>query len=275
MRSSIRPWGCGQPSAWRFERNEFRLFYQPIVDLSTQVVREVEALIRWDHPTRGIVDPVNFIPLAEETGLIMPLGQWVLREACRQIRDWQQQHPTEPPLRVSVNLSPRQFRDPRLVESVAEILSASGLDPACLNLEITEGATMDDTEAAIQVLHRLKALGVGIAIDDFGTGYSSLAYLKRFPIDTLKVDKVFVDGLRHDDQGSDAIIRAVLMFAQSMHLNVTGEGIETVEQLEELKLMGCQQGQGYYFARPLSSEAMETMLTEDIAQRNGLAAEAV
>jgi EAL domain-containing protein (putative c-di-GMP-specific phosphodiesterase class I) len=231
------------------EREEFHLYYQPIVELRTGRIRGVEALLRWHHPERGLVSPGQFIPLAEETGLIVPLGRWALREACRQAQQWRTVIPQELGPVMSVNLSGRQFQHPRLIEDVAEALRATGLPAGLLKLEITESVAMDAGVGTIQTLQALKGLGVQLAIDDFGTGYSSLAYLKRFPVDTLKIDKSFVDGLGHDQQDT-AIVRSVVALARSLSLNVTAEGVETVEQLDELCAAACDDGQGYYFARP-------------------------
>jgi EAL domain-containing protein (putative c-di-GMP-specific phosphodiesterase class I) len=198
------------------------------------------------------VPPAAFIPLAEATGLIVAIGRWVLREACVQLKAWHDQHPEAERLVVSVNLSARQFLDPALVEEVALALQDSGLDAAYLKLEITETTAMEAGIATIETLQALKGLGVQLAIDDFGTGYSSLSYLKRFPVDTLKIDRSFVDGLGQDPQDS-AIVRSVIARARSLNLSVTAEGIETVEQLHELRGLTCDEGQGYLFARPQPS----------------------
>jgi EAL domain-containing protein (putative c-di-GMP-specific phosphodiesterase class I) len=215
--------------------------------------------VRWQHPERGLISPADFIPLAEETGLIVPIGQWVLAEACRQARLWQQEFPTAPDLVMSVNLSPRQFQHPSLVEDIAGILRDSGLDPERLELEITEGAVMADADGARETLQRLRAIGISLAIDDFGTGYSSLGYLKRFPVSVLKIDQSFVRGLGHDEQDL-AIVRGVIALARSLNLSVTAEGIETFEQLAHLRELGCNHGQGYLLSRPLTSDALGTLL---------------
>ena len=240
------------------EDEEFRVHYQPIVDLTTGKLVEAEALVRWEHPQRGLISPAEFIPLAEEAGLIVQLGRWVLEQACRQARAW---HATSPGvgLVMGVNLSARQFQQPGLAEDVARILRQTGLDPGCLKLEITEGVAMDDAELTVATLHRLKATGVRIAIDDFGTGYSSLSYLKRFPVDTLKVDKAFVDGVARSSEDA-GIVRAIVAFAGTLGLSTTAEGIEDAEQLAALQELGCGRGQGYYFARPLPAEDMAALL---------------
>jgi diguanylate cyclase (GGDEF)-like protein len=236
------------------EHGEFRVFYQSIVELTTGRITGMEALVRWNHPRRGLVAPNQFIPVAEASGLIVPLGKWVLQEACRQAQLWRQQNPLQPPLVISVNLSARQFQHASLVEDVAEALRESGLPPGQLKLEITESAAMEARIGTIQVLQALKGLGVLLAIDDFGTGYSSLAYLKRFPVDTLKVDRSFVSGMGDNPQDS-AIVESVIMLARTLGLSVTAEGIETVRQLDELRGLACNEGQGFLFARPQPAEA--------------------
>jgi diguanylate cyclase (GGDEF)-like protein/PAS domain S-box-containing protein len=241
------------------ERHELRIQYQPIVMLSSGRVVEVEALVRWQHPTRGLLAPADFIPIAEDTPVIMQIGQWVLDQACRQVATWQTEFPSVHPLMVSVNLSPRQFQQPNLVDQVRRALQESGLKPACLTLEITEGVIMRDIEATILKLWALKELGVQLSIDDFGTGYSSLAYLKRLPLDILKIDRSFVSGLGRDKEDT-AIVRAIISLAKSLDLAVTGEGIETSEQAELLKSWECERGQGYYFARPLDPTDLTALL---------------
>ncbi len=241
---------------------EFVLHYQPKVDLATGRLAGVEALVRWRHPTRGLVPPDDFIPLAEETGLIVPLGRWVLTEACHQARAWAAARITDPPLTMSVNLSARQFRQPDLVGDVARILRDTGVIPGLIQLEITEGVLMEDAAATLGLLERLRGLGIALAIDDFGTGYSSLAYLKRFPIDVLKVDKAFVTGLGHDP-GNGAITTAVIGLAHALGLAVTAEGVETAGELAQLRSLGCEQGQGYYFARPMPAAALAALLADE------------
>ena len=243
------------------DRDEFRVYYQPIVNLVDQRVTEVEALVRWEHPTRGLILPMDFIPIAEETGLIVPLGQWVLEHACRQARVWQDRYTREgvPPLVLSVNLSARQFRNAALVDDIKQALATTGLDPRTLKLEITESTVMDDANAAIAVLEELKALGIRIAIDDFGTGYSSLGYLRRLPVDTLKIDRSFVNGLGADPQ-TTAIVRSVVALAKSLQLSVTGEGVETVAQQSQLAQLGCDRGQGYLYSRPVTATDLDAIL---------------
>jgi diguanylate cyclase (GGDEF)-like protein/PAS domain S-box-containing protein len=241
------------------QRGELRVHYQPIVILETGRVVEVEALVRWQHPTRGLMAPADFIYIAEESGLIVPIGQWVLEEACRQVAAWQGEFEVKPALMVSVNLSPRQFQQPKLVEQVASALREAGLAPTSLKLEITEGVIMQDVEATIKTLWQLKELGVQLAIDDFGTGYSSLAYLKRLPLDILKIDRSFVNGIGQDAEDT-AIVRAIISMAKSLHLSVTGEGIETAEQAALLRGWACELGQGYFFSRPLDTAALTEVL---------------
>jgi diguanylate cyclase (GGDEF)-like protein len=238
---------------------DFRLHYQPILRLETGRIVEVEALIRWQHEKRGLLQPDAFIGLTEETGLIVPIGQWVLTEACRQARAWQIEFPRTPALGMSVNLSAKQFQNPKLVEEITDALTMSGLDPACLKLEITESVVMQDVPATLAKLHELKDLGIRLAIDDFGTGYSSLGYLKRFPVDTLKIDRSFVKGLSHEG-GDSAIVRAVVTVAKSLNMDVTAEGIETEQQRLELKALGCDLGQGFFFGRPTTPEHLKPLL---------------
>jgi diguanylate cyclase (GGDEF)-like protein len=238
------------------EKKELELYYQPIVQLKTGSLAGFEALVRWKSVARGLVSPTQFIPVAEETGLIIPIGEWILKQACQQMQKWQQKFPHHPPLTMSVNLSGRQFAQPDLVAQVQRILDEVGLKHNSLKLEITESMMMDDVEAAIDLLKRLKDLGLRLSIDDFGTGYSSLSYLHRFPIDTLKVDQSFVrlmsDGSKQDKYTQ--IVRTVIMLGHNLALDVIAEGIETPEQMDLLKSLGCEYGQGYWFSKPLTQE---------------------
>jgi diguanylate cyclase (GGDEF)-like protein len=235
------------------EREELTIYYQPKVLLSTGIIVGMEALVRWDHPTFGLIAPKEFIPLAEEVGLIDSLGRWVLGEACAEARGWQEQYPAAPPLVTSVNLSMGQFQGSELVPEIAEILHQTRLDPSCLELEITERVVMEDVEYAIDVLEHLKKLGIKVALDDFGTGYSSLEALRRFPLDALKIDKVFVDGVSKSQQDT-AVVQLVIDLAHAVGIQAIAEGVETVEQLRQLRDMGCDQAQGYYFWKPLMGE---------------------
>jgi diguanylate cyclase (GGDEF)-like protein len=240
------------------DRDEFVLHYQPIVELAGGRINGVEALVRWRHPQRGIIPPLKFVPLAEETGLIVPIGLWVLEEACRQARAWNAGRDGQP-LTISVNLSARQVQQPDLPGVVAQILLETGLDPSCLVLEITESLLLHDTEATMERLQHLKALGLRLALDDFGTGYASLAYLRRFPIDIIKIDKSFVDEIAGAPDTS--LARAIVQLGQTLRLGTVAEGIEAADQLAELRASGCQLGQGYYFAKPLEREEVEELLT--------------
>jgi EAL domain-containing protein (putative c-di-GMP-specific phosphodiesterase class I) len=236
------------------DRRELTLFYQPVVAISGTGTIAFEALIRWEHPEQGLVPPARFIPVAEESGLIIPIGAWVLEEACNQLFSWRQSGCTGPSGSVEVNLSARQIDHPELVATVESILETTGLPPENLTLEITESALMRDVVSALQVLQALKSLGVSLAIDDFGTGYSSLSYLQRFPLDTLKVDKSFVDELGLD-QGTE-IVAAVINLAHALGLNVIAEGVETEPQLQALQQLGCDYAQGFLFSRPVSAKEL-------------------
>jgi diguanylate cyclase (GGDEF)-like protein/PAS domain S-box-containing protein len=251
------------------EHDEFILHYQPVIELDSGRITGVEALIRWIHPDRGIVQPLEFIPLAEETGLIVPIGRWVLREACRYAVELQGEFPMEPAFHMAVNLSARQLARPEIVDEVRDILSETGLAAPTLILEITESMVMQDMELAIERLKQLKELGVLLAIDDFGTGYSSLNYVRRFPVDILKVDKSFIDEVA-DGGESSALTAAVIELAGILNLKPVAEGIERADQLERLMELNCDLGQGYFFARPLEPKALRAMLEE----RNEMHAEA-
>ncbi len=241
------------------DRQEFILYYQPIIDLRTGELAKVEALVRWQHPTRGFVSPSDFIPLAEETGLIRPLGRWVLGEACRQARAWQV---AGTPVAIAVNLTALEFQHPDLAEEVAAALAEAGTEARWLRLEITESLAMRDVAATIDTLRALRAMGVAIAIDDFGTGYSSLAYLTRLPVSVLKIDKAFIDGLGTDEEET-AIVAAIITLGHTLGLRVIAEGVETAAQAGLLRALGCDQAQGYHFARPLPAAAVAELLTHE------------
>jgi diguanylate cyclase (GGDEF)-like protein/PAS domain S-box-containing protein len=243
------------------EREEFRLHYQPKVSLESGEIVAMEALIRWEHPTRGLVSPAQFVPVAEEIDLIVPIGRWVLKAACRQARRWHDRFRGRLPLKVCVNLSAKQFQHHALLEEVEAALRESGLDPAALDLEITESVVMEDALAALATLQELKDLGVNLTMDNFGTGYSSLSYLRRFPLDFLKVDRSMIQGLGESPK-KEAILSAVATLAHTLDEQVIAEGVETEGQLVRLREIGCDFAQGYYFAKPLPIEAAGALLAE-------------
>jgi diguanylate cyclase (GGDEF)-like protein/PAS domain S-box-containing protein len=245
------------------EREEFVVHYQPKVSLETGNVLGLEALVRWEHPERGLVPPSEFIPVAEDTGLIVDIGRWVLKEACVQVRRWQDRYPSTSPLRANVNLSARQFHQPDLARDISEILQETELEPQNLELEITETVVMEDARATLAILQTLKSLGVGLAIDDFGTGYSSLAYLKRFSVDTLKIDRLFVAGLGESTE-DEVLVAAMIELVHGLDLTAVQEGVETIEQLQRLHEMGCDIAQGFYFSRPLPTEAIGALLHRNL-----------
>jgi diguanylate cyclase (GGDEF)-like protein len=242
------------------ERGEIDIAYQPIVDIDSGSIVGSEALMRWEHPRRGSIPPTEFIPLAEESGLILELGRWILERACHQTRAWQLGSGDDA-LAISVNLSGRQIAEPGLATDVARILKGSDLDPRSLTLEITESVLIQDVESTLSVLRSLKALGIRLAIDDFGTGYSSLSYLRQFPIDVLKIDQSFVAGL-DGDVDSAGLVRSILDLSSTLRLDTVAEGVETPEQQRILRSLGAHRGQGYLFARPLRAEAFGATLHE-------------
>ena len=245
------------------ERQEFVLHYQPKMNLKTGAISGVEALLRWRHPQRGLVPPSQFIPVAEECGFIVPIGRWVLREACRQARAWQDAGLE--PMRIAINTSAVELRAKDFVEGVRAILTETGLEPRCLELELTETFLMQDSKSTTEVLHALKDMGVHLALDDFGTGYSSLSYLKRFPIDTLKIDRSFVRDLTTDPDDA-SIVSAVISMGESLHMQVVAEGVETPEQLAFLQAQSCPHGQGYYFSQPMEAEEFVEVLRGRVAE---------
>jgi diguanylate cyclase (GGDEF)-like protein len=248
-------------------RQQFTVRYQPVVELAGGRLAGMEALVRWDHPDRGLVMPGEFVSLAEDTGLIVPIGRWVLHAACQAARDWQRRFPLQPHPFLSVNLSVRQLQQPDLLEDVAGALDASGLDPGELMLEITESVLAADQQAMLERLGGLRALGVHLAIDDFGTGYSALAYLRSLPVDTLKLAKPFVDGLLLGVEEA-ALTNAILRIADLLDLQVIAEGIEQEAQARELERLGCRFGQGFHFARPLDQFAVEALLLAEQGRRS-------
>ena len=241
------------------EREEFVMHYQPIVSVGSGRILGFEALVRWRHPEHGLILPDQFIPAAEETGLIVPLGWWVLRTACRQAHEWQQLFPVEPPLSISVNISGKLFLTSNMADRMLEVLQETGLPPESLRLEITESAMMDHRDAAVAELTRLRAAGVKLHIDDFGTGYSSLTYLQRFSYDSLKIDRSFVSGIRQEQEGTE-LVRAIVALGQMLNMNVIAEGVETPEQYRWLLAMNCPEAQGFWFSKPLDRNAAARLL---------------
>jgi diguanylate cyclase (GGDEF)-like protein len=243
------------------ERQEFLLHYQPIISLITSKIIGFEALIRWQHPENGLVYPGNFIEIAEDTGLIVPIGEWALREACQQLRTWQQKIPAAASVHVSVNLSSRQIKQSNFIERLTNTLSETGLSGSSLRLELTETMLMDWGEQTIELLSKIKAQNVKLSIDDFGTGYSSLSYLHHFPIDALKIDRSFVN-LIEADGGNCEIVNTIITLAHSLGIKAIAEGVETAEQLAQLKKLGCDKAQGYFFSRPVSWDRAEALLNQ-------------
>jgi EAL domain-containing protein (putative c-di-GMP-specific phosphodiesterase class I) len=239
------------------EKQQLHLVYQPQVTLATGCIAQVETLLRWNHPQRGLISPVEFVPVAEESGLIEQIGEWVIRTACRDAGKLLRQTGTLP--RIAVNVSPQQFQRHNLFETIREALEDAALDPCYLEVEITEGALLGDTEQALQTLHALRELGVEVAVDDFGTGYSSLAYLTRFPLNRLKIDRSFVTGMTTDPQ-SAALVGAIIAMAHALKLRVTAEGVETAEQAAQLEALGCDEAQGFWFSRPITITALRNVL---------------
>ena len=243
------------------DRGEFFIQYQPIMSLTNNRLTGFEALVRWQHPERGLVAPSEFISVAEETGFIVPIGRWVLFEACRQMQQWREVHALKAPLSISVNLSGKQFMHSNLLEQIVQVLKETRLDPLALKLEITESIVMENIEAATGMLEQLRALGVELSIDDFGTGYSSLSYLHRLPIDALKIDRSFVMQMEENNENKE-IVRTIIMLAQNLGKGVIAEGVETAEQVALLRELRCQGAQGYFFARPLNADAAGNMVRE-------------
>lgn len=241
------------------ERDGLLLFYQPIVSVAEERLEGFEALVRWNHPLRGMIPPDRFIPLAEETGLIIDLGKWVISEACRSLKLWQEIYPKAGQLTMNVNVSVRQFGTPGLVEHISEVLQLNKLAPACLKIEITESVIMQDKAHVVGELNRLRALGVQIAIDDFGTGYSSLSYLQSMPIDHLKIDRSFISGFQ-ESQENDQIVRSIISLARSLGLSVIAEGVETRGQLEKLRALQCDKAQGFMFSRPVDEKKARQLI---------------
>ncbi len=241
------------------DKLEFHLNYQPKINIKTRKMTGVEALLRWYHPDQGSVMPSLFIPLAEETGLVFQLGEWALREACRQTKEWQDMG--LPPVRISVNISPRQFKKHDLLDVIKEVLEDTGLDPKWLMLEITEGTIIENVEDTILMLKELRNLGVGVSVDDFGTGYSSLNYLNRFALDELKIDRSFIIDIENEE--NQKVVNAIISLANNLNYKIVAEGVETREQLAFFEKSTIDEIQGYYFSKPLSAEDLQALLTED------------
>jgi EAL domain-containing protein (putative c-di-GMP-specific phosphodiesterase class I) len=241
------------------------LVYQPTVSVATGQITGVEALVRWQHPERGVLLPTEFIPLAEETGLIYPLGEWVLREACRQAKQWQDEQEQEPLLSINVNISGRQVEHAEFPGLVREVLAETELEPSSLILEITESVLMDDSDRNQERLTELKDMGIRLAIDDFGTGYSSLRYLHRFPVDLLKIDRSFIQPLGTGSAGEE-FVQTILRLGETLHVATVAEGIEDHRQLLALRRLGCPQAQGYYLGRPTDASSIASMLSEQAQQ---------
>jgi EAL domain-containing protein (putative c-di-GMP-specific phosphodiesterase class I) len=251
--------------------DQLEVHYQPVFDLTSERVVELEALVRWRHPERGILQPADFIPFAESTGLIVDIDRFVLDAACRQVQAWQDLVGAAGPLTVGVNLSAREFRVPGIVDAIARILDSSGLPASCLKVEITESVMMIESDLTSSIIDGLARLGVRIVIDDFGVGYSALAYLRRLAADTLKIDRMFVAGLGRSREDA-AIVTATIALARALDLSVTAEGIETEEQASILRALGCDRGQGFLFSPPLAADRMEEVLTGAVRRRSRLGA---
>ncbi len=252
------------------EAQELVLHYQPMVSLGSGEVTGLEALVRWQHPDRGLLDPRDFVSIAEDSGLIEPIGRWVQESACRQALEWHEQRPDQRPLDIAVNLSARQVAHRDLAATIAEVLARTGLDPARLRLEVTESALVEESASAVATLEALSELGVGLVLDDFGTGYSSLAYLNRFPFDALKIDRSFVDALGVEQERT-AIVEAIIGMARALSLDVIAEGVENEAQVSELRRLGCDFGQGHLFSRALSAEKISTLLGSGVLRYSGIA----
>ena len=245
------------------EREEFLIYYQPISCLKTGELAGFEALARWKHPTRGSVSPGEFIPVAEETGTIIPLGTWILNKACQQMQLWQEKYPHKSSMQISVNLSGKQLREPSLLEKIDSILQETGLLGKHLKLEITESSLIENMEVATQTLLEIKSRNIKLSMDDFGTGYSSLSYLHRFPVDFLKIDRSFVQDIQVN-KGNYAIVKAIVTLAHVLDMEVIAEGIEDTYQVNQLKLLKCEYGQGYYFAKPLNIQQAEELIVNSL-----------
>jgi EAL domain-containing protein (putative c-di-GMP-specific phosphodiesterase class I) len=249
------------------ERNEFELYYQPIIDLGDASLTGFEALVRWNHPQRGMVPPNEFIPISESTGLIIPMTVQILHSACSQVVKWQENAPSDTPYTIAVNLSGKHFAHPALVDQIKTVIQETGIEARNLKLELTESAVMENAETAILMLKQIKETGVQISIDDFGTGYSSLSYLHRFPIDLLKVDRSFVSAMEENTENGE-IVRTVIALAKALKLRVVAEGIESIHQFHQLRILGCEYGQGYLFSKPLQVSDIDRLLADKTRWQN-------
>ncbi len=249
------------------EREELTMFYQPIINIHSMKLFGFESLVRWNHPQRGLVPPGEFIPVSEDTGLIIPMTLWILRTSCLQMVEWQNSSPDNKNLVISVNISGKHFAEKNLVEQIKKILVETKINPACLKLELTESAVMENAENVIEMLSQIRSLGIKLSIDDFGTGYSSLSYLHRFPINTLKVDRSFVSTMADGTENGE-IVRTVIALAKTLKLDVIAEGIETIHQLHQLRILGCEYGQGYLFSRPVSAADAGKIVTDQLRWEN-------
>ena len=239
---------------------QFQVYYQPIVSLNTGRLTGFEALVRWQHPVRGLVSPVEFIPMAEETGLIVPIGEWVLREAAQQMSVWQTKFSTQAPLKISVNLSVRQLKEPDFLEKIDSILVQTGLAGQSLQLELTESMLMDNVKQLIGILNHLRARAIQLSIDDFGTGYSSLSYLHRFPVNNLKIDRSFVSRIGEQGENQE-LVETIVTLAHQLGMEAIAEGVETLQQLNQLQALNCEEAQGYLFSKPLERESAEALIS--------------
>jgi diguanylate cyclase (GGDEF)-like protein len=251
------------------ERKDFRVFYQPIIDLKSRKITEFEALVRWEHPENGIIMPNDFIPVAEETGLIIPIGRWVLEQSCRQIRKWEEKFFSDGTLAISVNLSAKELMNPEIKGSIQETIQLTGIKPHTLKLEITESMVMENTELALKILSDLCKLGVKISSDDFGTGYSSLSYIHKFPFHRLKIDRSFISKMDKDEK-SEEIVRTIILLAKNLAMETVAEGIENEQQLRRLCELGCNYGQGYLFSKPMPVAGIEDLMLNNLSQIENL-----
>jgi EAL domain-containing protein (putative c-di-GMP-specific phosphodiesterase class I) len=243
---------------------QFRVFYQPVVQLSTRRIVSFEALLRWDHPSQGLISPYRFIEAAEDTGILVSIGHWLMLQACKQMRDWETKTYSQQPVNITVNISARQFADARLASDIQDALQQTGIDPSRLQLEITESVAATDPKLTITVLSHLKHLGIGVILDNFGTGTTSLRGLRQFPVDVLKIDRSLVQEMQSDRAACD-IVELIVALAHKMKLSAIAEGIETARQAERLVELGCEYGQGYYFSQPLEAKAAEQFMRHALA----------